>query len=657
MRDFKISIQFLEKFSGKQPLWGPLGYVVYKRTYSRQKEDGTLEEFWETCQRVVEGVYSAQKAHCRSLRLPWNNDKAQRSAQEMYQRLWDFKWSPPGRGFWMMGTEHIDKLGGAALNSCGFVSTDQIKTSLAEPFCWMMDMLMLGVGVGFDTKGAGTIKIQEPRRSNEVHVVEDSREGWVELLRRTLTAYTGKGSLPNEVDYSQVRKLGAPISGFGGTASGPGPLIELVKYVNKYLEVSIGEEVTSGLIVDIATLVGRCVVSGNVRRSAAISFGDPDDEVFLELKDPEKNPEKLTLHRWASNNSVFAEIGMDYEKVASRTVINGEPGYMWLKNAQDYSRMGRDPDFKDHRVMGANPCNEQSLERYETCVLAESYPANHDSHEDYLKTLKYAYLYAKSVTLIPTHNERTNAVMMRNRRIGCSMSGIVQAITKFGRRDFFQMCEAGYSYLERLDGVYSDWLCIPKSVKRTSVKPSGSISLLSAATPGIHFPHSEYYIRRIRFQESHPMVGAIKKCGYKIEKDAYSPNTVVVEFPVKEAHFDRSKSQVSMWEQLENAAQMQTYWADNQVSVTITFTEEEASQIKYALELYETRLKGVSFLPLKDHGYVQAPYEEITEEQYNSMSSTILWRDLPGLLVAATNNVHDTTDKFCTNDTCEVKLD
>jgi hypothetical protein len=262
-----------------------------------------------------------------------------------------------------------------------------------------------------------------------------------------------------------------------------------------------------------------------------------------------------------------------------------------------------------------------------------------------METLKYAYLYAKTVTLVPTHNKLTNSVMLRNRRIGCSMSGIVQAFKKFGRRALFEGCDKGYDVIQKYDEVYSDWLCVPRSIKTTSVKPSGTVSLLAGVTPGIHYPVSEYYIRNVRFQEGSKLLEDLRLAGYKIEKDKYSLNTFVVSFPVKEEFFDRSVKDVSMWEQLENAAQIQEHWADNQVSVTITFNEDEAKDIKYALELYETRLKGVSFLPRKDHGYEQAPYIPITKEEYVKLSAGVK----PLLKVEAD---HDQTDKFCDTDKC-----
>jgi len=307
------------------------------------------------------------------------------------------------------------------------------------------------------------------------------------------------------------------------------------------------------------------------------------------------------------------------------------------------------PDNKDWAVRGANPCVEQSLESFELCNLVETFPSRHASYEEYEKTLKMAYLYAKTVTLIPTHDERTNAVMMRNRRIGCSQSGIVQAFQRHGRREIFQWCDRGYKYVTDLDRIYSRWLCVPESIKKTSIKPSGTISLLPGVTPGIHYPQSQYYFRVIRFASDSPLVPKLERAGYKcVNLDPKKePNTTAVYFAVKEDYFDRSKSDVSLWEQLENAAQYQAWWADNQVSCTVTFKEHEKQYIPYALQLYETRLKGISFLPLKSHGYEHAPYQEITEEEYKKYVSGLKRLNLSG-------TVNEVIDKFCDGGACEI---
>jgi hypothetical protein len=164
-----------------------------------------------------------------------------------------------------------------------------------------------------------------------------------------------------------------------------------------------GLPITITTIVDIMNVIGKCVVSGNIRRVAEIVFGEADSVEFMDLKDYSKNPQRME-YGWTSNNSIFAKLGMDYTEVAKRICINGEPGLAWLENMRNYSRMCDEPDNKDHRVMGGNPCLEQSLEHMEMCCLVETFFNRVESKEDFLRTLKFAYLYAKTVTLVNTHN-------------------------------------------------------------------------------------------------------------------------------------------------------------------------------------------------------------------------------------------------------------
>lgn len=642
---FKLDEAFIEKFKNKQPDWGPLGYITYKRTYARMIEkENRKEEFWETVRRVVEGCYSIQKEHCIKLSLPWSDDKAQSSAQTMFQKIWDFKFSPPGRGLWMMGTEFIARHGSMSLNNCGFASTADIDLKYSKAFEFVMDALMLGVGVGFDTKGAGKITIKKPKEGHFDFEIQDSREGWVESLKLVLEAFFLGKQIPR-FNFNLIRPAGEPIRGFGGIASGPGPLKEMLIDIQGILENRIGKPITSVDIVDIMNLIGRCVVAGNVRRSAEIALGDPTDLEFVTCK---QDQEKLYSHRWASNNSVFAVKGLDYSFIADQIMVNGEPGLFWLENARDYSRMGDKPDYKDKKVAGVNPCGEQSLESFELCCLVETFPSRHDSYEEFQNTLKYAYLYSKSVTLVNTHWKETNAVMLKNRRMGISQTGIIEAFVKHGRRNMLEWCDKAYTYLRQLDEQYSDWLCIPKSIKITTVKPSGTVSLLPGVPPGIHYPHSEYYIRRIRLSKNSDLINPIKKAGYYVEEDSYSPNTVVAEFPVHEEYFDRSKNEVSIWEQVANAIDYQGLWSDNQVSITVTFKKEEAKEIKRILQFCEDKLKSISFLPIKEHGYKQAPYEEITKEQYEAKIANIKPLDLDETRDRAIG------ERFCDSDKCEV---
>lgn len=661
---FKLSDSFIEKYVNKRPPFGfnGLGELVFMRTYSRikHKEDckqekncGCPNEQWyETIRRVVEGTYTIQKKHIEENNLGWNNYKAQKSAQEMYDRMFNMKFLPPGRGLWAMGSDIINKRGlFAALNNCAFISTANIKEDPSKPFLFLMDMSMLGVGVGFDTKGAEQIIIKGPNnRKEDVYVIPDSREGWVESVKLLLDSYF-LNSQPIKFDYSQIRAEGLPIKGFGGVTSGPEPLKELHRQLEKVLDKEKGQPISVTTIVDIMNLIGKCVVSGNVRRTAEIVFGDYNSEEYLDLKNYKKNKHRES-YGWTSNNSIFADLGMNYKESAERTSINGEPGYVWLENMRNYSRMNNGPDFKDKKVSGANPCVEQSLESEEMCCLVENFIYNCTDLEDFKRTLKFAYLYAKTVTLGKTHWPGTNRVMLRNRRIGCSISGIVQFLKKHGINELKNWLEEGYNTIQEYDKLYSDWFAIPRSIKTTSIKPSGTVSLLAGATPGVHYPESRFHIRRIRLAKNSQIVKQLEKAGYHIEPCFGSEETtVVVEIPVDVGEGIRTLSEVSMWEQLSLAAFMQKYWADNQVSCTVTFDPEtEGNQIQYALNYFQYQLKGISFLPrLKDGAYKQMPYEKIDEKTYNEMIKNIKKINFSNI-----KNEEAEIDKFCNNDVCEV---
>ena len=657
MEKFTLSEKFINKFKRKKPPFGfnGLGELVYMRTYSRIKEDGKNERWWETVRRVVEGTYTMQKNWIDSHELGWNPWQAQKSAQDMYERIFTMKFLPPGRGLWAMGTAVTEEKGlYAALNNCAFVSTGTIKEDYSKPFCFLMDASMLGVGVGFDTKGAGEIVVKgiDNKRDKQIFEIPDTREGWVESLKLLLESYF-HGQAPIKFDYSKIREAGIPIKGFGGVSSGPEPLKEVHQSIRKVLDLNSNEPISVTTIVDIMNLIGKCVVAGNVRRTAEIVFGDPNDEEYLDLKNYQVNPHR-DQYGWTSNNSIFAELGMDYTEAAKRIVDNGEPGFAWLHNMQKYSRMKNGGDWKDHRVAGGNPCLEQSLESYELCCLVETFPNNHDSIEDYQRTLKYAYLYAKTVTLGRTHWAETNRVMLRNRRIGCSVSGVAQFITNRGLDEFRNWLEKGYDTIQEWDTQYSDWFAVPNSIKTTSVKPSGTVSLLAGATPGLHYPESRFYIRRIRVSKHSELLEPMKKAGYKIEPAFGSEDTtMVVEVPVDVGEGIRTAAELSIWEQFSLAAFLQRHWADNQVSCTVTFDpEKEGDQIPNVLNYYQYHLKGISLLPRHDYGaYPQMPYEAINEKEYNKQVKKI-----GKLSFGVIHKEEANIEKFCDGDFCDTEV-
>ena len=671
MFSFKLTEEFINQYKDREVPFGfrdaggnALGELVFIRTYSRKKDDGTKEKWFEVCERVINGMYSIQKDHCKENRLPWNDRKSHASAQEAFDRMFTLKWTPPGRGLWTMGSKMVmEGKNSAALQNCAFVSTrDLDKYDPGALFSWVMDALMLGVGVGFDVLGAEKdIEILKPKADETTFIIPDTREGWVDSTRVLINSFLTPNKSTQLFDYDLIRAYGEPIKGFGGTASGPKPLIEMHEKIRAVVGGRVGDKLDSRAIVDIVNLIGTCVVAGNVRRSATLAMGAPEDEVFSNLKNPEVYPDRNSYDpeapgwAWMSNNSIAAKVGTPYENYVDLIVDNGEPGFIWLDTTRNYGRTVDAPDGKDYRVMGFNPCAEQPLESYELCTLVEVHMNRHENKEDFLRTLKFAYLYGKTVTLLSTHWQQTNAIMQRNRRIGTSLTGIASFADTNGLPVLRQWQDEGYKKVREYDNQYSEWLCIRESIRATTVKPSGSVSILSGETPGVHWgPGGKYFLRAIRFSTSDPMMPLFKAAGYKIEKDIVSANTKVVYFPVKSEH-DRSEKDVSLFEKIGLAATTQKYWSDNGVSVTLSFdAETEKQHVASALHMYEGQLKAVSFLPMSNSTYPQQPYTQITKEQYEGYIGKIKTIDF-NAIYDGVEGLEAIGESYCTTDACELK--
>jgi hypothetical protein len=290
------------------------------------------------------------------------------------------------------------------------------------------------------------------------------------------------------------------------------------------------------------------------------------------------------------------------------------------------------------------------------CTLVETYLNRHESKEDYLRTLKFAYLYAKTVTLMPTHWEETNAIMQRNRRIGTSMSGIANFADIHGLPALRTWMDEGYAVIKKYDVTYSEWLGIRESIKTTTVKPSGTVSILAGESPGVHWtPGGEYFMRAIRFGNNDPMLPLFKMANYNIEPASESPETTsVVFFPIKSGA-KRAERDVTIFEKMALAATAQRYWSDNSVSVTISFDPEtEAQHVESVLHMYDGQLKTVSFLPSGNFTYPQMPYTQITKEEYEDAAGKLFPISFDG--VYAGMSVDAIGEAYCTTDACEIKL-
>jgi hypothetical protein len=628
--------------------WGPLGYITFKRTYSRKLKENDpnspTEEFPDSVERVI-------RACKTQLKVGFTLEEE----EELSEILLKLKGSVAGRFWWQLGTKTVDRLGLLSLQNCAFtIVNDPIR-----PFTWTMDALMLGSGVGYNIqreyvntlpKVKGKLKIERVDESDADFIVPDSREGWVKLLAKVLKAhfYSGVG-----FTYSTIciRSKGAPIKSFGGVASGPEELCWGMHEIHKILNSRAKKKLRPIDCLDIMNIIGAVVVAGNVRRSAQIAIGDPDDVEFLKAKRWDLGA--VPNWRAMSNNSVAADDLSELAPEFWQTYQQGEPyGLINIRLARLIGRIG-ETQYPDPKVAGFNPCAEQSLADKETCCLADIFLPNIESKEELIKVATYLYRICKHSLTLPCHLKETEEIVHELMRMGIGITGARQAT--FQQLNWLSEC---YEHLRDYDRKYSAEHGFPNSVKLTTVKPSGTLSLLPGVTPGAHAsPAGPYYIRRIRMASSSPLVQVCKNHGYYVEfvrkfDGSEDRGTVVVEFPCKVPDHTPIGGDQTAVEQLAFVKFMQEAWSDNSVSVTVYYKKEEIPAIQeWLVKYYRDNVKTVSFLLYHGHGFDQAPYETISKERYEEMIKNVI--PIEHVDKIRDSEVDDNAE--CENGSCPIK--
>lgn len=640
-----ISQEFTNSYSTKTPPWGfgGMGEIVYLRTYSRPIPELGRNEIWaETIQRCINGA------------IEIGADLTQEEAESLFDHMFNLRATLSGRSLWQLGTPLVKKFNGTSLNNCFFTNIESI-----EDFELLFDYLMLGGGVGFSVERSkihelpkikAGVSITHDRTNDADIIVPDSRSGWRRLLHSVLKSYfeTGKS-----FSYSTIliREFGAPLKTFGGTASGPGALVDGIADICKVMENRVGKKLRSIDVLDICNIIGRIVVSGSSRRSAQIAIGDPDDILFLRAK----NWGSGTVPGWRanSNNSIYAdswdeimpELWKGYDG-------SGEPyGLLNRKLARTYGRLGEKKT--DSSIEGFNPCAEIALGDGESCNLATIFLPNIESYDQFVEVSRLLYLVQKAITNLDYPYEKTTAITRKNRRLGQSITGILQCT-----EDQLSWVDPVYQALRAFDESYSKEKGLPVSVRLTTVQPSGTLSLLPGVTPGIHPAFAEYYVRRVRFNSADPLVEACRKRGYNVVPevglDGREDHTKwVVEFPCKSPETAVLARNMTAVEQLEWVKWSQKNWADNAVSVTVYYRKEELPEIKSWLEHnYTDSVKSVSFLLHSDHNFPLPPYEEVSKEEYEKRLSKVDF-SVPMIPEAGVTDMMD--DPSCATGACPVR--
>ena len=591
--------------------------------YARWLPEENRRETWsETCRRLTDYWLSTDKIN-------------EKEAEELYQAVYNGMVMPSMRTLMTAG-KALDRDNVSGFN-CSYVAIDH---PLA--FSELMYILLCGTGVGFSVERKYVDKLpvvaDELTSSDVVISVADSKMGWCEAVRE-LIALLYAGKIPTW-DTSKVRPAGAPLKTFGGRASGPAPLEALMSYTVETFKIAAGRRLTTLESHDLCCKIAEVIVVGGVRRSALISLSDPTDDRIRNAKSGSwwvEHPERAL-----ANNSAVYDNKPDFpfflnEAKSLYDSMSGERGFFsrlaCKKIVESHGRRDPNHDF------GCNPCSEIILRPNQFCNLSEIIVREGDSLED----LKYK---ATVATIFGTlQSSLTNFRYLRKiwkknteeeALLGVSMTGIMDHSVLSGSEG----PELLEEYLVELRKTCIDtnrkWakrIGVQPSSAITCVKPSGTVSQLTNSASGIHPRFSKHYIRTVRADVKDPMAQYMKQVGFPCEPDVMKPDSnLVFSFPIKSPDAAVTVDEVGAIEQLELWKAYQLHWCEHKPSVTVYYTADEFLPcMNWIWENFELA-SGISFLPYSEHTYAQAPYQEITEEQYNDavleMPTTINWNDL-----------------------------
>ena len=628
------------------PKFGPLGRDVYERTYSRRKPDGTHEDWDDTVARVVAG----------NLELVDSRYHLPDEAERLTALMADFRIIPGGRFLWTSGVP-----GRRFSYNC---HRSPWGPTLAEGFCWTFNELMKGGGVGTQVSNsylnelpvpAGRVEFRAlaptghpdeeefahrlvpPSPAGVVLKVEDSRQGWVAALRLVIDTCEAGGGVVN-IDVTDVRPRGSLILGFGGTASGPGPLIEMLHSVTDILNRCVGEPLASLDCMDILHACAVAVCAGNIRRSARMSqkhWADEDIFDFISCKADD------TSDHWSTNISVEIDAAFltaqavgdhhanaVYAAVIDGMMANGEPGF--------YNSTAASVDEPDD-VRATNPCGEIPLSEREPCVLGHvnlaAFGTDLDGAQAATELMARFLLRA---TFAPIEDPGQRAVVDKRRRIGVGIFGYqewgaahglkyseIHKSEEMGQKLWLLQLSARHAAQE-----YAHQMGVPAPVKTTTVAPTGTISMLSGHTAGVHPVYARYFVRRVRYAANDPAVERHIAAGRHVEDCVYTNDTKVVSFVCRDQILDdypeeliEQADELDPWTMFATQEFVQRQYANNAVSFTVNITPEtKRSDLGNALICSLKNLKGTTVM--MDSSRPQAPFERLNRQNYELMAAT-----------------------------------
>ncbi|MHB8129735.1 MAG: ribonucleoside-triphosphate reductase, adenosylcobalamin-dependent [Mobilitalea sp.] len=691
-----LSDEFLSKYINRKSPLSHIGEFVYLRTYSRYMEDQKRRENWyETVLRTTEYNIRLGIDYKEKNGIPIDWEEEEKEAQSLFDNLFHLKTFTSGRTLYMGGTEIVKQYPLSNYN-CSFTNIECMR-DLVDVFY----LLMVGSGVGIRIDRAhinqlpstrhivlesiydGEVRLYTPKEAME-HTqllidsvntsvatlkVGDSKEGWCEALETYFNLVTSDEYHRIKkliIDYSYVRPEGERLRRFGGRASGHKSIKRMFEKMNRVFCRREDLRMESLDILDIATIISENVVSGGVRRSAMMVICDEDDDEVINAKrniytvvDGKWIEDPEISHRKMSNNSILYTHRPSLERITeiiNSIKINGEPGFI---NATEALR--RKPSFR-----GCNPCGEILLQSKQCCNLTTNnmkafVEDNILNKEELIEVLKLSTRVAIRMTLVEVELADWNRVMQQDRIIGISLTGMMDMLNKTS----MNYDELAVLLNELREAVHEEGLSYSKELGivapelMTTIKPEGSLSTLPCVSSGIHYAHSNYYIRRIRISTSDPLYQMIAKQGsYRIFNENGQTDEdcsiKVIEFPIK-APKGRTKYEVGAIEQLDLYKLSMINWSDHNTSITVHVRENEWEDVaKWVYENFDC-VVGITFLPLMEETYPLLPYECTTKEDYEERMKQVKPIDYELLAEMDDAEEREIIDKECATGACPIR--
>ena len=641
-----LTDEFISKYKHRKSPMNQLGNFVYYRTYSRWIPELKRREYWyETVRRAVE--YNCSLA-------PTTREEA----EKLFDNIYNLKQFLSGRTLFTGGSEVSKKYGMSNYN-CALTIADDF-----EAFKDLLYLLLVGAGVGLRVRKKdvnklpsvrGDIKLISKayapvRQSERIEytglefeddmveiIVGDSKEAWIQALDYFLKFfYLKEYRKINTIimNYDNIRLAGERLKTFGGYSSGYAPFMEMIEKIYKVIiKDNKGYKKLKPVdCMDIANIIGMTVVSGGVRRTSEVILFDYDDieiatsksNLYKQDANGEWTIDEEIAHRRMSNNSI------QYEQKPTRE--------QWHKHIQEMRYSG-EPAFQNLEAVrkrkpnaeGGNPCMEILLRKDQMCNLTEVNVAGFVengklNYEELYKAQRLSARAGYRMACIDFELHKWDAINKEDMLIGCGLTGWQDMInaTNMSVEEEIALLKDLQDIANKAADELADSLGRNRSKLKTTVKPSGTLSQLPVVSPGLHFSHSPYYIRRVRINANDPLVQVVKELEYTIYPEVGQTwdncDTVVIEFPIK-APEGRTKYDVSAIEQLEIYKRFMKHYVQHNASITIHVRPNEWEDVEEWCYNNWDDLIAVSFLALDDSFYQLMPYEAITKEQYEERIS------------------------------------